>query len=194
MSLPQVADATASSAELTPPSVAGPGPAAAGPAAAGPDLAGPALAETQTPGQPGRAAPRHALSLAIVLQVLISAGDGLAMVALASRVYQTSHASWAVAAVFLAVTVPITALAPAAGMLLDRLSPRPVLVAAAAAETVVALLLTRLTGTGAILWLSLGFGVCAAVLQPGLSTIVPQLAGRTGVTRANGYQIGRAHV
>ena len=170
MSLPQVADATASLAELTPPSVAGPGPAGA------------ALAEAETPGQPDRTAPRHALSLAIVLQVLISAGDGLAMVALASRVYQTSHASWAVAAVFLAVTVPITALAPAAGMLLDRLSPRPVLVAAAAAETAVALLLTRLTGTGAILWLSLGFGVCAALLQPGLSTIVPQLAGRAGVT------------
>ena len=185
MSLPQVADATASSAELVPPS--GPGPAAAGPALAGPDPAGAVMAETGTPGQPGRATPRHALSLAIVLQVLISAGDGLAMVALASRVYQTSHASWAVAAVFLAVTVPITALAPVAGMLLDRLSPRPVLVAAAAAETAVALLLTRLTGTGAILWLSLGFGVCAAVLQPGLSTIVPQLAGRAGVTRANGY-------
>jgi MFS family permease len=187
VSLPQVADATASSAELTPPSVAGPGPAVAGPAATGSAGAGPAVAETDTPGSPDRTAPRHALSLAIVLQVLISAGDGLAMVALASRVYQTSHASWAVAAVFLAVTVPITALAPVAGMLLDRLSPRPVLVAAAAAETAVALLLTRLTGTGAILWLSLGFGVCAAVLQPGLSTIVPQLAGRAGVTRANGY-------
>jgi MFS family permease len=180
VSLPQVADATASAAELTSPSVAGPGPAE-------PAVTEPAVTETETPGQPDRATPRHALSLAIILQVLISAGDGLAMVALASRVYQTSHASWAVAAVFLAVTVPITALAPVAGILLDRLSPRPVLVAAAAAETAVALLLTRLTGTGAILWLSLGFGVCAAVLQPGLGTIVPQLAGRTGVTRANGY-------
>jgi MFS family permease len=175
VSLPQVADATASSAELTTPSVAGPAPAVAG------------RGETGTPGQPDRATPRHALSLAIILQILISAGDGLAMVALASRVYQTSHASWAVAAVFLAVTVPITALAPAAGMLLDRLSPRPVLVAAAAAETAVALVLTRLTGTGAILGLSLGFGVCAALLQPGLGSIVPQLAGRAGVTRANGY-------
>ena len=43
------------------------------------------------------------------------------------------------------------------------------------------------TGTGAILGLSLGFGVCAALLQPGLGVIVPQLAGRAGVTRANGY-------
>jgi MFS family permease len=175
VSLPQVADATASPAELTRPAALAP---ATGPAPGRPE-----------PGQPGpgRAAPRYALSLAVILQILISAGDGLAMVALASRVYQTSHASWAVAAVFLAVTVPITALAPVAGLVLDRLSPRPVLVAAAAAETVVALALTRLTGTGAILGLSLGFGVCAALLQPGLGTIVPQLAGRTGVTRANGY-------
>ena len=172
MSVPQVADATASPAELSP---------SAAPAPGRPALPGAA------PEGPGRAAPRYALSLAVILQTLISAGDGLAMVALASRVYQTSHASWAVASVFLAVTVPITALAPAAGLLLDRLSPRPVLVAAAVAQTAVALVLTRLTGTGAILGLSLGFGVCAALLQPGLGAIVPQLAGRAGVTRANGY-------
>src|SRR5580704_5926805 len=133
------------------------------------------MAETQTPGQPGRATPRHALSLAVILQVLISAGDGLAMVALASRVYQSSHASWAVASVFLAITVPITALAPAAGVLLDRWPVRPVLIIAAAAETLVALALTRFTGTGATLALAIGFGLCAAVLQPGLGAIVPQL-------------------
>jgi MFS family permease len=140
-----------------------------------------------TPPRPKHDRQRRTLTLAIVLQVLISAGDGLAMVALASRVYQSSHASWAVASVFLAVTVPITALAPVAGLLLDRLPARPVLVAAAAAQTLVALALIRLTGTGPTLGLSVGFGLCAAVLQPGLGAIVPQLAGDTGVTRANGY-------
>jgi hypothetical protein len=59
-------------------------------------------------GPPGP--PRYALPLAFGLQAAISAGDGLAMVALASRVYQGSQA-WAVAAVFLAITIPITALA-----------------------------------------------------------------------------------
>ena len=122
-----------------------------------------------------------------MLQVLISLGDGLAMVALASRVYQSSHASWAVACVFLAISVPMTALAPVAGLVLDRFPVRPVLVAAAAAEAVVALALTRLTGTGAILGLSVGFGLCAAVLQPGLGAIVPRVAAQAGVTRANGY-------
>jgi MFS family permease len=160
VSLPQVADATAPSPEPVRPLTA------------------------QPPG-PGR--PRLTLSLAIVLQVLISAGDGLAMVALASRVYQSSHASWAVASVFLAVTVPITALAPVAGLVLDRFPARPVLVTAAAAETVVALALTRFTGIAAVLGLSVGFGLAAAVLQPGLGAIVPRLAGSTGVTRANGY-------
>ncbi|HTT51702.1 MAG TPA: MFS transporter [Streptosporangiaceae bacterium] len=131
--------------------------------------------------------PRRGLPLAVILQALISAGDGLAMVGLASRVYQSSHASWAVALVFLAITVPITALAPAAGVLLDRCPVRPVLVTAAAAQTLVALALTRFTGTGATLGLSVGFGLCAAVLVPGLGAIVPRLAGESGVTRANGY-------
>jgi MFS family permease len=143
-------------------------------------------------GQGPSGPPRYALPLAFGLQAAISAGDGLAMVALASRVYQGSQA-WAVAAVFLAVTIPITALAPLAGLLLDRLPPRPVLIAAAAAEAAVALALTRVSGVGPVLVLATGFGVCAAVLQPGLGAIVPQLVGpvdqvgRAGVTRANGY-------
>ncbi|HEY3035245.1 MAG TPA: MFS transporter, partial [Streptosporangiaceae bacterium] len=148
----------------------------------------PAAADGQGP----PATPRYALPLAFGLQAAISAGDGLAMVALASRVYQGSQA-WAVAAVFLAITIPITALAPLAGLLLDRLPPRPVLVAAAAAEAAVALALTRVSGIGPVLVLATGFGICAAVLQPGLGAIVPQLVGpmdqvgRAAATRANGY-------
>jgi MFS family permease len=131
--------------------------------------------------------PGTVLWLAFALQAAISAGDGLAMIALANRVYQGSHASWAVAAVFLAVTVPITVLAPLAGLLLDRLPPRPVLVTAAAVEAVVALAITQVTGLAPVLGLAVGFGVCAAVLEPGLGAIVPQLAGPVGVTKANSY-------
>ncbi len=136
---------------------------------------------------PSARSSRRGLPLAVILQALIAAGDGLAMVALASRVYQSSHASWAVASVFLAVTVPITALAPVAGAVLDRFPVRPVLIGASVVQTLVALALTRFTGTGATLGLSVGFGLCAAVLQPGLGVIVPLLAGRSGVIRANGY-------
>lgn len=127
------------------------------------------------------------LPLGVLLQALNAVGDGLAMVALANRVFQTSHASWAVAAVFLAITVPVTALAPVAGLLLDRLPPVAVLVVSAAAEAALALALVWMTSLPATLALSAGFGVCAAILQPGLGAIVPRLAGRAGVTRANSY-------
>jgi MFS family permease len=130
---------------------------------------------------------RFTLRLAITLQAAISAGDGLAMIALANRVYQSSHASWAVAAVFLALTVPITTLAPIAGLLLDRLPTRPVLVAAAAVEAAVAIGLAVASGLPATLALALCFGVCAAILQPGLGAVVPRLAGDTAITRANSY-------
>jgi len=122
-----------------------------------------------------------------VLQAVNAAGDGLAMVALANRVFQSSHASWAVAAVFLAITVPISALAPVAGLLLDRLPVKAVLVVAAAAEAAIALALVPATGLTATLLLSGGFGVCAAVLQPGLASIVPQLVPDRMVIKANSY-------
>jgi MFS family permease len=165
-------------------------PASDGPPAAMP---GPRAAAAGPGAPPGP--PAYALGLAIGLQAVISAGDGLALVALASRVYQGSHA-WAVAAVFLAVTIPITALAPLAGLLLDRLPARPVLIAAAAVQAVTALVLTQVSGIGPVLALATGFGVGAAVLQPGLGAIVPRLAGpagqvdrmsRVGLTRANSY-------
>src|SRR5215471_697859 len=180
-------DATARGAFLSPPPTShvppiGP-PARPGPAAAGPPVP-PSL-------------PRYTLPLAFGLQAVISAGDGLVLIALASRVYQGSHASWAVAAVFLAVTIPITALAPLAGLLLDRLPARPVLIAAAAVQTVTALVLTHVSGVGPVLALATGLGVGAAVLLPGLGAIVPRLVGpagqpgqagqlsRVGLTRAN---------
>jgi MFS family permease len=118
---------------------------------------------------------------------MISAGDGLAMVALASRIYERSHAGWAVASVFLAVSIPVAVLAPLAGMLLDRFSPKPVLTTAAVGAAVVAMALTAVTGTAGTLGLAAGFGLCAALLQPGLGAIVPRLAPAGAITRANSY-------
>lgn len=138
-------------------------------------------------GRGHRGGPVRALPLAVALQFMISAGDGLAMVALASRVYERSHAGWAVASVFLAVSIPVAVLAPLAGMLLDRLSPKPVLTAAAGAAALVALTLTGVTGVAGTLGLAAGLGVCAALLQPGLGAIVPRLAPAQAITRANSY-------
>jgi MFS family permease len=118
---------------------------------------------------------------------MISAGDGLAQIALASRVYERSHAGWAVASVFLAITVPIMLLAPVAGVILDKVAPKPVLVTASVASAAVAVVMIFVTGVPGTLVLAGGFGVCAAVLQPGLSAIVPRLAPAGLITAANGY-------
>jgi MFS family permease len=130
---------------------------------------------------------RASLPLAIGLQAMISAGDGLAQIALASRVYERSHAGWAVASVFLAITVPIMLLAPVAGVILDKLAPKPVLVSASVASAGVAVVMIFVTGVPGTLLLACGFGVCAAVLQPGLPAIVPRLAPADRITAANGY-------
>jgi MFS family permease len=121
------------------------------------------------------------------VQGVISVGDGLAQIALASRVYERSHAGWAVASVFLAVTVPIVLLAPLAGLLLDKLPPKRVLVTTAVATAVVATALVFVTGVAGTLLLAVGFGVCAAVLLPGLGAIVPLFSPEDGITRVNGY-------
>ncbi|MGD0559323.1 MAG: MFS transporter [Streptosporangiaceae bacterium] len=127
------------------------------------------------------------LRLAVGLQAMISAGDGLAQIALASRVYERSHAGWAVASVFLAITLPIVLLSPLAGLLLDKLPPKRVLVGAALCCTLVAIGLIFVTGVPGTLGLAAGFGVCGAVLQPGLGAIVPLLAPPERITAANGY-------
>jgi MFS family permease len=127
------------------------------------------------------------LRLAVGLQAMISAGDGLAQIALASRVYERTHAGWAVASVFLAITVPIVVFAPLAGLLLDRLPAKRVLVGAAVTITGVALALVFVQGVPGTLALAAGFGVCAAVLQPGLAAIVPQIVPPERITSANGY-------
>jgi MFS transporter, DHA2 family, lincomycin resistance protein len=157
---------------------------------------GPRRAATAGAGAPP-GPPRHALGVAVGLQAVISTGDGLVLVALASLVYHQGSHAWAVAAVFLAVTIPITALAPLAGLLLDRLPTRPVLIGAAAVQAVTALALTQVSGVAPVLALATGFGVGAAVLLPGLGAIVPRLVGpagqadqvgrvgRVGLTRAN---------
>jgi hypothetical protein len=51
---------------------------------------------------------------------------GLSMVALANRVYQTSHAPWAVAARFPAVTVPMMVLSPRRRSFLNHRTPEDV--------------------------------------------------------------------
>ncbi len=135
---------------------------------------------------PGTAAPASSrpLRVATVLQAVAAAGNGLAYVALSLRVYQETHSTLAVTAVLLAGGLPVVALAPVSGHLLDRLPMGRLL---AAASLLVAVALVGLAFSHAlweIIVLVLAFGVADSVLQPGLTAAVPHLAGDVPLARA----------
>jgi MFS family permease len=136
----------------------------------------PSSSRNHTPGRP--------LRIATALQVMVAAGNGLAYVALALRVYQETHSTWAVTLVLLAGGLPVVLLAPVSGLLLDRLPMGRLL---AAAGLVVAAALTGLSlahSLTATILLVLCFGVADSVLQPGLTAAIPHLAGDVPLVRA----------
>ena len=136
------------------------------------------------PSSPRNRTPGRPLRIATALQVLVAAGNGLAYVALALRVYQETHSTWAVTMVLLAGGLPVVLLAPVSGLLLDRLPMGRLL---ASAGLVVAAALTGLSlahSLTATLLLVLCFGVADSVLQPGLTAAIPHLAGDVPLVRA----------
>jgi MFS family permease len=140
----------------------------------------------------GAPKPGRALRRATALQVMTAAGNGLAYVALALRVYQETHSTLAVTMVLLAGGLPVVLLAPVAGLLLDRLPMARVLSVAGlvVATSLVGLALAHsLTDT---ILLVLLFGIADSVLQPGLTAAIPQLAGEVSIVRATSRLQGAA--
>jgi len=136
------------------------------------------------PSSPRNHTPGRPLRIATALQVMVAAGNGLAYVALALRVYQETHSTWAVTMVLLAGGLPVVLLAPVSGLLLDRLPMGRLL---AVAGLVVAAALAGLSlahSFVATILLVLCFGVADSVLQPGLTAAIPHLAGDVPLVRA----------
>jgi MFS family permease len=124
------------------------------------------------------------LRIATALQIMVAAGNGLAYVALALRVYQETHSTLAVTMVLLAGGLPVLLLAPVSGLLLDRLPMGRVLAVAGLMVAAALCGLALAHSLMATVLLVLGFGVADSVLQPGLTAAIPQLAGEVSVLRA----------
>jgi MFS family permease len=123
------------------------------------------------------------LAAAVFLSAL---GDFVALIALVLRVHDLTGSGFAVAALFATTMVPIVALAPLAGLLADRVESVRLLVIASLAQAAVAAALALTGSLPAILCLSLLLAAGAAVSQPAEFALVPAVAGRAGLTRANG--------
>jgi MFS family permease len=122
--------------------------------------------------------------------LLSNLGDYLALIALTIRVYDVASPAvepWAVAGLLLAGLVPQVALAPVAGVLVDRLESVKVLAAATVFQAVIAAGLAFATTIPLILVLSLLLGMGLAVAQPALYAIVPRVAGEDQMTSANAH-------
>jgi len=121
---------------------------------------------------------------------LSAAGDLIALVTLALHVHELTGSGLAVSALFATTMVPVVALAPVAGLLVDRVESTRVLAGASLLQAGVAAALILLSGElAAVLALSALLAAGATVSQPAEFALVPVVAADgsdEALTRANG--------
>ncbi len=127
--------------------------------------------------------PVNLLAGAVGLSAL---GDFLALLPLALLVERETGSGLAIAGLFIALWSPSIVLAGHAGLLVDRLDPRRVLVVFSLVQAAVATGLAFAPGTAAILALSALLGAANAVAQPAEFALLPRVAGEDDVAKANG--------
>ena len=124
----------------------------------------------------------------IVGAVGISAlGDFLLWIPLTLHLQEMTDSGLAIAGLFLALWTPVVVLAPVAGLVVDRLEARAVLLVASLAQLVVAAgLVLALDSVAAILVLAALLGVGFAFAQPAEFSLVPVVARGERLTEVNG--------
>ena len=124
----------------------------------------------------------------IVGAVGISAlGDFLLWVPLTLHLQEMSDSGLVIAGLFLALWTPVVVLAPVAGLVVDKLEARGVLLVASLAQLAVAAgLALALDSVAAILVLAALLGVGFAFAQPAEFSLVPVVAGGERLTEVNG--------
>jgi Na+/melibiose symporter-like transporter len=124
----------------------------------------------------------------IVSAVGISAlGDFLLWIPLTLHLQEMTDSGFAVAALFLALWSPVVILAPLAGLLVDRMEARAVLLVASLAQAAIAAAMAlALDSVAAILVLAALLGAGFAVAQPAEFALVPLIGRDDRLTEING--------
>jgi MFS family permease len=117
---------------------------------------------------------------------LSSAGDLLALIVLALQVHELTGSGLAVSALFATTLVPTVALAPLAGLVVDRFESVRVLIAASLIQALVAVALACTSDLAAILALSSMLTAANAFGQPAEFALVPAVARSRTVTEVTG--------
>lgn len=119
------------------------------------------------------------LTLVLFVTILGGATGAIALLALALRLSATGSA-WAVTGLFLVGTVPAVALAPAIGLLLDRLETVRLLRLLALAAALLDLALAWAPGTLPVLALAAILAIGSSTSAPGMLAIAGSLGRRPG--------------
>jgi MFS family permease len=124
----------------------------------------------------------------IVAAVGVSAaGDFILWVPLTLHLQEMTDSGLAVAALFIALWAPVVVLAPLAGLVVDRLEARGVLLAASLGQAAIAAAMAlALDSQATILVLAALLGVGFAVAQPAEFSLVPVIAADDDLTHVNG--------
>jgi MFS family permease len=116
-----------------------------------------------------------------------AAGDFILWIPLTLQLQEMTDSGIAVAALFVALWAPVVLLAPVAGLLVDRLEARGVLLVASLGQMAIAAALAlALDSVAAILVLAALLGVGFAIAQPAEFALVPPIAGDDRLTDVNG--------
>ena len=116
-----------------------------------------------------------------------AAGDFILWVPLTLHLQEMTDSGIAVAALFIALWAPVVVLAPVAGLLVDRMEARGLLLVVSLLQAVVAgAMAFALDSEAAILALAALLGTGFAVAQPAEFSLVPVIADDEALTEVNG--------
>ncbi|MEX0849992.1 MAG: MFS transporter [Gaiellaceae bacterium] len=130
---------------------------------------------------------RQDLQLLVGAVLLSALGDWLALTALALHLEETTDSGLAVAALFIALWLPLVLFAGPAGLLVDRFDPRRVVVVASVAQAAIVAVLAFTGSFVPILALTALLGTANAVSQPAEFALIPRVvsAERLGIANAH---------
>ena len=111
-------------------------------------------------------------------------GDEIALLALLFRA-KAELGHWGVAAMLIAGTAPLVLFGPFAGLLVDRIRVRPLLIATLAAQAVICVALAFSSGIALLALIAL-LATATAVVTPALQVLIPTLVSDEELPRAMG--------
>ena len=128
---------------------------------------------------------RHDIRLLALFRAGSYLGDTIALIALFLRLAPLGHA-WAIAALAIAGSLPLVALAPLAGRTIDHQPAKRLLVIVGFAEAVVCVGIGLWHGLVVTLVLMLALSSLVAFSMPGYTALIPTLAGQENIERSQG--------